>query len=515
MRIVWRDAHLHDNLEGFMLKLLKETVTGTAIYSLSNLSTKVAGFILIPFYTQHLPTAAFGVLSLLEAASLAIISIFGLNLHSAFMRWYYDKDYKEKQKSLFFTSATFLAAFALVVTLVLVGLSRQLSILLFESADMQRLVLYMVASSFLQILTNIPTMLLRLHEKAVTFVWFNAIRLIVIIAATIILLQFYSFGLEGIMIAQLAGNLIYLVLLTPHTLANLTFHFESRALKEMVNFSLPLTYASVSNMIITIADKFLLSRYSGLALTGIYSFGFRIANTVYYLAAESFNFAIYPTYFKVMYDEGSKRFYAKMMTYSVMVLVVIVLGLSLFSQELILLLSQKDAYNEAYRIVPIIAFAGLFMMMRDNAGRALTVVKKNVTRSVIIIVVSLINLILNLVLIRYYDQYGAACSFLLTQMVNFALVLYFAQKYYPISYEWKKLLIMVLYLIAMLLFSIYYFREVTVLNAVLKVAMIAVFPLVLYWLDFYEPVELERLRGFWKKWRNPLRWSKNFHSNFK
>jgi len=45
---------------------------------------------------------------------------------------------------------------------------------------------------------------------------------------------------------------------------------------------------------------------------------------------------------------------------------------------------------------------------------------------------------------------------------------------------------------------------------VAKLLLIASFPLLLYWFGFYESIELERLDQFWTKWRNPLRWGKNF-----
>jgi len=42
-----------------------------------------------------------------------------------------------------------------------------------------------------------------------------------------------------------------------------------------------------------------------------------------------------------------------------------------------------------------------------------------------------------------------------------------------------------------------------------KMLLIAFFPLILYFFNFYEPIEIERLRQFWQKWRNPLNWGKN------
>ena len=48
-----------------------------------------------------------------------------------------------------------------------------------------------------------------------------------------------------------------------------------------------------------------------------------------------------------------------------------------------------------------------------------------------------------------------------------------------------------------------------VLRLIVKLLLIASFPIILYWLHFYESIELERLGQFWTKWRNPLNWHKN------
>ena len=45
-----------------------------------------------------------------------------------------------------------------------------------------------------------------------------------------------------------------------------------------------------------------------------------------------------------------------------------------------------------------------------------------------------------------------------------------------------------------------------------KFGLIILFPVILYWLRFYEPIELERMGQFWIKWRNPIKWKKNINN---
>jgi len=40
----------------------------------------------------------------------------------------------------------------------------------------------------------------------------------------------------------------------------------------------------------------------------------------------------------------------------------------------------------------------------------------------------------------------------------------------------------------------------------IKLVLIAIFPFLLYLWNFYEEIELVRLKEMWVKWRNPVNW---------
>ena len=42
-----------------------------------------------------------------------------------------------------------------------------------------------------------------------------------------------------------------------------------------------------------------------------------------------------------------------------------------------------------------------------------------------------------------------------------------------------------------------------------KVLLLIIFPMILYYFNFYEYVELQRLHSAWMKWNNPFHWKRN------
>lgn len=477
-----------------MYELLKKTFSNSAIYSLGNLSTKLTGFILIPFYTKHLTTSEYGVFGILEVTSTALIAIFGLQLYSAFARWYFDKEYKTLQESIFYTSTVALILVTSISAIPLLLFADHISDILFDTSEHAFIVQIMVISSMLQIVTTLPATLLRMQDKPGMFVTTNITRLVVILALTVYLLAFLQLGLKAIFIAQVAGNVVYMLMLGPYSLRNFSPDFNFRALKEMLQFSLPLLFASISSLIILLADKYILRITSGLGASGLYSFGYKIANTVYYFFVESVNLALSPIIFKLMNEQNNKRFYSKIMTYLAFVVLLLIIGISLFNREVIMLLSRNSAYHEASTIVPIIAFSALFLTMKDTSVRALSIAKKTKIISTIIIVISLLNLLLNGLLTPPFGMYGAATAFLITQIIYFLLVYRFAQKSYFIPYENRKIFVMATLSVIIIILSTLFLKEVSAVNILIKISLLGAFPFVLYFFGFYEKIELQRIK---------------------
>jgi len=477
-----------------MLPLLKSTVKSSLIYSLGNISTKIAGFILIPLYTKYLPLSDYGVLGLLEVTSSAIIVLFGLNLYSAFFRWYYDKDYQDKQKSLFFTTAVFLSVLSFLLVLLIYPSAGFFSKLIFDQDRFTDLFNLMLISSAVQVVATVPSTLLRLQERPFLFIATNIARLVITLALTIYFIAYQKLGLLGLYEAQLIGNILYLILLLPYMFRNFEYRFEIMALRDMMFFSFPLILSSLSGIIISFSDRYFLNTLGNLNNSGLYSFAFKISNTIYYLVIDSVNLALSPIIFKIMYDKNSLRFYSKILTYLTFLILLCIMALSFLGKEILQLISLRKEYWQAYKILPVLSFAALFMMLRDSMIRALNIVKKTRIIGFTIILVSFLNVLLNYTLIPLFQTMGAAIAFLLTQIISFSGLYYFAQKFYPIKYENRKIIMMLLLAVCSTAVA-FMLNPLPLLPAIiLKLIILAAFPVILYFLNFYEPIELQRIR---------------------
>jgi O-antigen/teichoic acid export membrane protein len=492
-----------------MLPVLKSTLKNSFIYSIGTFSSRLAGFILIPLYTKQFSVEQYGMLGIMEVSAQVLLSLLGFSLYNAYFRWYWDKNYVAKQKSILFTILIFLMFQISLFIILAATLRHEFSFLLFDSGKYTYLVqLLLIVSAFEAVGVLIST-LLRLKEKAAYYTVLQVVKLAVSLLVTVYLIKVKNRNIEAVYEAQLVANILYFIMIFGILRKNITIKFEWKILREMLSFSLPLVLTSISGIILNITDRYSLRFLSNMANVGIYSLGFKIANTIRVFLVTSVNLALQPMIFKMMNDPMNKRFYSKVMTYFSYGLMFFVLFFSIFAPEIVKVISAKMDYWEAYKIIPVLSLSMLFSMLRDVAYTGLNITKRTRIIALLIFSAALLNILLNQIFIPRWSFYGAAVATTLSQIIFFGSVLFFAQRHYPIPYELNKIILMILAGVGLYLTGLIIYPLPLILRLSLKFLLIASFPFILLAFHFYEPVELERIRQIWDKWHNPGKWGKN------
>lgn len=492
-----------------MLNNLKVTVKTTVIYSLGNLSTKLVGFILIPLFTTHLTIREYGIYGILEAVSQIIIALFGLGLYNAFYRWYWDKDYADKKKSMFFTILCTVAFLSGIFILLFSRFSFYTSTLLFDKKEYYYLVNFMLINTGLEAILIIPATLLRLQQKATQYSVTYLIKFVTNLVLSISFIKFLNHKVEGIYEAQIIGNVVYFLVMLRFILKNINFKFDPSLLKGMLKYSIPLIFSSVIGVLLTMTDRFVLKFLRNLSEVGVYSLGFKAANTIKVFIVASINMAIWPIIFKMMNTPDNKRYYSKLMTYTSFIVILAVISFSLFGKEIIKLLARQTDYWDAYKVIPIISYSILFGMLKDISLIGLHITKKTKVIVTLIFYTFLINLILTIILIPLFGIIGAALSTCFAQIILFLFVYNRSQKQYYIPFEIRKVFIMIFVSLVLITVSYTTSNLHLFLRLSIKTIILASFPFILYFLNFFEEIELDRIKKVWIDWRNPLNWKNN------
>ena len=266
--------------------------------------------------------------------------------------------------------------------------------------------------------------------------------------------------------------------------------------KKMLRFGLPLIPANLSVFVFNSIDRYFLNYFSTLHEVGLYSLGYRFGTIITILLASPIAL-IWPVMFLSVKDHSNaKTFYVRAVTYITFLSLLMFLGLSLLSKEVIHIFSNKE-YWDAYKVIPIIVLAYTLWTLPKITNVAMTLKRKTKATAIIFFLGAVINIGLNFALIPKYGMMGAAYATFITYALMVAILFFYNQRLIGVSYEWNRIFKMAI--IAALIFVLGYFVVINnlAMSIVFKIIIILLYPLFLYIIRFYTEGEIRRVKQIW------------------
>ncbi len=350
---------------------------------------------------------------------------------------------------------------------------------------------------------------MRLQSRSVLYSVTNLLKLVSVLSLTLYFILSKRMGLEGIYLAQVIGNALIVLLLIGYTLKNSRVFFDKIIFKSMNAYGFPLLLANISAALFAVIDRFSLNSLTVLKSVALYNLASKISSVLKLVLADSMKLALGPMMIKRMDSPDNKRFYSKVLLYSSYALMIGIVGISLFSFEIVKVIATSRTYWDAVAIIPVLSMAIFFANMKEVTVYGLHIAKKTRIIGIIVVFSTVLSLVLNFLLIPVWDITGAAIATLMSQFLYWYACYYYSQKVFYVPYEIGKLTLM-LVTGAALSFSGLLLNHIGLFpRIILKTAGLISFPFILYLFNFYEPVELQAIKGFINKWSK----IKNLKSN--
>lgn len=477
-----------------MLENLKKTIKHTAVYSLGNIAVKLVGVVLLPLYTKHITVTEYGILGILEITIMILTETLILGQPNAFLRFHDASEFTEKRKSTLFTIFIFLLTIGGCVTLMGEQFAPQIASYFSKPQEFTLYFRLSFVIVFLRVLNNLYLTVLRAKEKSVLFATGNIFKIIVILSLNIYFVAYIQIGVSGILYAFLIGDGFLFILLSPLMIKEMSPNFDQKILKVALAFGLPLIFTSLAGMILNMGDRYILKLLVNYREVGLYSLGYKIAGLINIFLVKSFSLGFLPLAFKMYGKEGDKRYYSKMQTYLVFVLVWAGLALSLFTKDLVEKFALDNSYWSAYKVIPVIILTYIIIGAKSVSGLGILLKKKTKYLAVSTIFATLLNIGLNFLLIPSYKMMGAAYATLISFIVLYLIVYYISDHFYPIPFENSKLIKMLLLGVGLYLISLLFVSWVFWYQFLAKIFILLLFPFILYFLRFYEEIEIQRIK---------------------
>ena len=486
-----------------MISYLKKIANHSVIYGASNSVTAAVGYLLLPIYTRFLSPAEYGIFSTINISGAVLGVIYDMGLIAALFRWYFDysKSEEYKRKVIISTISIFYFFTSSIATIILYLFSSKLSGVLFKGQfQYSPLIQLMILTTYINLLMGVPLSILRLEEKAHTYMIVSIFKGIGILVITSLYLIILKAGLLGVYKGGLIVSFVIAVILFVVTYNNYMLRFSFPEIKKMLIFGLMYLPTIIFMWIINFSDRYFLNYYSTLKDVGIYSFGYKIGQIIY-LMVTAFSIGWTPILFSIAKENNAKKIFAKIMTYFFLVLFSFVLLISIFSKDIVRLVSVGE-YMGSYKIVSFISFSYFLYGIYIFLFSGLMITKRIGSQPIVIGMAALLNILLNIFLIPKFGYAGAAYSTLYTYAAVVIGTYLMAQRHYYINYE-KVRLLKIIFAGAGILGVSYYklFGDAVYINIFWKVILFMMFFYLLYLWGFFSSQEQDKIKYIFQKVR--------------
>ena len=446
----------------------KNFVKNTLILLFGKFATQFMSFLLLPLYTYRLPAADYGAIDLVQTYISLLFPILTLRMDSAAFRFLVDcRKSPEKTKTTISNILFVLlwsVVFALLACLVVsffVVLPNHLWITL-------NLIVLMVSGVFIQILRGMG--------KIIHYTIASVIAGVSMLILNVVLILFMNRGAESILISSSVANVmcIVYVFFSAKLYKYISFTLVSKkTIKEFLKYSIPMIPNSLSWWVVNVSDRTIIRLFLDSASNGIYTVACKfsnILNSIFLI----FNVSWQESASLHIDDKDRDIFFTEMINqlllfFSSIALLILAI-LPIFYNILI-----GEQYLSSFDYIPVLLYANSWNVLIGLIGGIYVAKKQTKAIANTTIISAIINIVVNLVLIRFIGIYAATISTLISYMAMGLYRVRDCQKYVKFKFDVKTF---ALFTIAFIASSVIYHLNIfwmNILNAVLVAYLVVCF----------------------------------------
>lgn len=405
------------------MKQYKELFKNVGFLTISNFSSKLLVFVMLPFYTRILTTQEYGTIDLFNTTIQLVLPILTINIAEAVLRFCLSS---EKPKTILKIGIK-VSVIGFLLFAAFIALNRSIVILDSFATYWCEILLLFATTVFSQLFSAYSRGIDHVLDVSVA----GIIGTIVTVLLNVLFLAKFNMGIQGYLaalnISGVAVCIYYIIRLrvfsrksepSSHAIVE-----EKNVYREMRNYSLPLIFNSIGWWINNALDRYFVIALCGISANGIYSVAYKIPSILTVLQT-IFSQAWTLSAVKFLNDDNKSDYYSQVYRYYNFMNVTACSIIIILSKIIAHFLYAKDFYY-ACEYVPFLLISVVFGSLSGFVGAIFAAYKDTKVTASSTMIGAAINCILNALLIYNFGVIGAAiatmvsyCAIWLVRMIK-------------------------------------------------------------------------------------------------
>jgi O-antigen/teichoic acid export membrane protein len=369
-----------------------------------------------------------------------IPAIATLGLPFTMVRFLASEKDKNKIQEGFYTIFWIVSITSSLISLFIIIASNALAVILFDG--------YLFITLILSVLISITCLNILFLNFFRTFQKMRAYSIFALIQTYfyILLVSFLiimGYGLTVAVIGYLISQIIVFIIMGIIIVKSIGFKIPSfKNSKEYLSFGLPTIPSMLSYWIVDSSDRYIIGILLGTAFVGYYNPGYSLGSLIMMLIAP-LSIILIPVLSKY-YDENSIDKVRNLLKYSLKYYLAIsipsVIGISLLSKELLMILTTPEIALKGFMITPFTALSALFYGLLVIFSQIIILKKETKIMGTAWLIAAIFNIILNLIFIPYFGILGAAIATLISYLFSSVFMIIYSLRCFRFEIDLKFIL---------------------------------------------------------------------------
>ena len=446
----------------------KDLAKNTAIVSIGKICTQLITFFLLPVYTAVLSNEEYGVVDLLNTLTSLLLPIVTLQIEQGIFRYLIDcRENNEKQIKLITTIIRFMIIQSIACIVIFLCVSPFIH---------NEYKYFLMANLLMGIFSSLLLQICRGLGDNATYAIGSFITGAFTVVLNVIFIVAFRWGAYGMLGATAISNFIcavYIFLKRKIYKYIKPKQFDKTILKEIIKYSVPLIPNMISWWIVSASDRTIISAVIGIAQNGIYSAANKFSG-VFTTLYSVFNLTWTESAAININSEDRDEFFSKILDFVIRFFGSLCLGtIAIMPFVFNILINEKFA--KAYYQIPILILGSVFNILVSFLGSIY--VAKKLTKEIAktSVIAAIINIFVNIVLIKSIGLYAASISTVIAYALMFIYRWIDVKKY--VKFNVNKILMLVFIIMYGITMFTYYLRNT--ISSIVVLVIVSIFAIII------------------------------------